>query len=124
VCPRSAPHDRVPEAAPQSDTSDSERCGPEVDPSIRRSDANPNIDPSIRRSDANPSIDPVLAGKHVVVLGAGFAGIAAARRLRRMGIGRVTLLEARDRVGGRTHSVPPRPPAPVLTGQVSSLPSY
>ena len=111
MCPRSAPHDRVPEAAPQSDTSDSERCGPEVDPSIRRSDANPNI-------------DPVLAGKHVVVLGAGFAGIAAARRLRRMGIGRVTLLEARDRVGGRTHSVPPRPPAPVLTGQVSSLPSY
>ncbi len=38
-----------------------------------------------------------------VVIGAGFAGLAAADHLRRGGIG-VTVLEARDRVGGRVHS--------------------
>ena len=36
----------------------------------------------------------------VIVLGAGFAGLAAAQRLRSAGC-RVLLLEARDRVGGR-----------------------
>ncbi|KAJ1489656.1 hypothetical protein T484DRAFT_1885441 [Baffinella frigidus] len=50
--------------------------------------------------------DPALSSKRVVVIGAGFAGVAAARRLCRMGVGHVTLLEARDRVGGRTHSLP------------------
>lgn len=38
----------------------------------------------------------------VVVVGAGFAGLAAARELRRRGIGNVVVLEARNRVGGRT----------------------
>ena len=37
----------------------------------------------------------------VVVLGAGFAGITAARDLREAGV-RVVVLEARDRIGGRT----------------------
>ena len=40
----------------------------------------------------------------VVVVGAGIAGLAAASRLRRAGIPCV-VLEARDRVGGRLHTV-------------------
>jgi monoamine oxidase len=41
------------------------------------------------------------AGADVVVIGAGFAGLVAARELGRAGFG-VLVLEARDRVGGRT----------------------
>ena len=41
----------------------------------------------------------------IVVIGAGAAGIAAARRLRALGLATV-ILEARDRVGGRAHTVP------------------
>ena len=42
-----------------------------------------------------------LMDADVVVLGAGFAGITAARDLREAGV-RVVVLEARDRIGGRT----------------------
>ena len=37
---------------------------------------------------------------HVVVVGAGFAGLVAARELRRRGV-ETTVLEARERTGGR-----------------------
>lgn len=38
-----------------------------------------------------------------VVIGAGFAGLTAARDVRKAG-GRVVVLEARDRIGGRVHT--------------------
>jgi monoamine oxidase len=40
----------------------------------------------------------------VVVVGAGLAGLTTARRLVQKGVGSVVVLEARDRVGGRTHT--------------------
>jgi monoamine oxidase len=51
----------------------------------------------------------------VIVIGAGAAGIAAARRLRAAGRG-VTVLEARDRVGGRVWTAHDLAPAPVELG--------
>ncbi|MEU8530622.1 MULTISPECIES: protoporphyrinogen oxidase [Streptomyces] len=42
-------------------------------------------------------------GRHVVVVGGGIAGLAAAHRLAGAGV-RVTLLEATDRVGGKLHA--------------------
>jgi monoamine oxidase len=45
-----------------------------------------------------------MAGADVVVVGAGAAGIAAARRLYEAGLD-VLLVEAADRIGGRAHSI-------------------
>lgn len=42
----------------------------------------------------------------VVIIGAGLAGLAAAYELSKTGNYHITVLEARDRVGGRVHSVP------------------
>ena len=42
---------------------------------------------------------------HIVVIGAGAAGLMAARELGRAGK-KVTILEARDRCGGRIHPLP------------------
>src|SRR6202521_2516501 len=42
---------------------------------------------------------------HIVVIGAGAAGLMSARELARAGK-RVTILEARDRCGGRIHPLP------------------
>src|SRR5439155_22264426 len=43
----------------------------------------------------------------VAVIGAGAAGIGAARRLVEAGTVSVLVLEARDRVGGRVHTIAP-----------------
>ena len=52
---------------------------------------------------AGPSALPDASGARVLVLGAGVAGLAAAARLQAAGA-RVTVLEARDRIGGRVYS--------------------
>ena len=51
----------------------------------------------------------------VIVVGAGAAGLAAARRLRNRGV-KATALEARGRVGGRAWTVRPRPDLPLDLG--------
>ena len=61
--------------------------------------------------------------KRVVVIGAGFAGLAAADTLRAGGT-EVTVLEARDRVGGRVWSVPFGEGAVVERGAEFILPGY
>src|SRR5258708_34173995 len=43
----------------------------------------------------------------VAIVGAGAAGIGAARRLVKIGSVSVLVLEARDRVGGRVHTIEP-----------------
>jgi len=62
-------------------------------------------------------------GTRVVVVGAGFAGLAAADALRARGA-EVTVLEARDRVGGRVWSVPFGDGAVVERGAEFILPDY
>lgn len=49
-------------------------------------------------------LSPAPRGKHVVIIGAGLAGLASAYELGKLGY-TCTLLEARDRVGGRCWSV-------------------
>ena len=59
----------------------------------------------------------------MVVIGAGFAGLAAADALRAGGA-EVTVLEARDRVGGRVWSVPFGEGAVIERGAEFILPGY
>lgn len=43
--------------------------------------------------------------KKIIVIGAGVSGLACASQLRDYGFENVLILEARDRIGGRTHTV-------------------
>src|ERR1700690_1261960 len=54
-------------------------------------------------------------GDRVIVVGAGFAGLTAAWLLSELKIN-VTVLEARDRVGGRVHSVKGLTPGRLVEG--------
>ena len=59
---------------------------------------------------------PAEARTDVVVIGAGVAGLAAARRLREHGVQSI-VLEARTRIGGRVYSIrDPRSPIPIELG--------
>jgi monoamine oxidase len=53
---------------------------------------------------AHRTSSPALSGTHVIVAGAGLAGLTAARDLEAAGA-RVTVVEARHRVGGRVHTL-------------------
>ena len=57
--------------------------------------------PALTTEASRPRRGEARAGADVVVIGAGFAGLVAARELGRAGLD-VLVLEARDRVGGRT----------------------
>ena len=61
---------------------------------------------TLNHSQGNASARPIYLpkGAHVVVVGAGFAGIGAAELLIGEGY-KVTHVEARDRIGGRAYSV-------------------
>lgn len=41
----------------------------------------------------------------IIIIGAGAAGIAAAARLIEKGLKNITILEGKDRIGGRIHTV-------------------
>lgn len=55
---------------------------------------------------AYPTFLPGKKPQHVLIIGAGFSGLAAAYKLKKEGI-KVTILEARNRVGGRVFSHQP-----------------
>src|SRR5687767_12988312 len=60
--------------------------------------------PRITRCDSSERYAHSMSRVRVVVAGAGLAGLTAARYLERIGA-EVTVVEARDRVGGRVHTI-------------------
>jgi monoamine oxidase len=80
-----------------------QRFGPPADPASRREFLRQSLAAGTALLLSGPRVlaEPVKAvGKSVVVIGAGFAGLAAAYELGAVGY-RVTVIEARNRVGGR-----------------------
>jgi hypothetical protein len=72
--------------------------------------------PIVINEATKPPLDAKSARARVVVIGAGVAGMAAARDLAQMGL-HVTILEARARTGGRVHTA-------VLDGDATAPPAY
>jgi monoamine oxidase len=62
--------------------------------------------PTATFDDGSDAIPPGLAGdpEHVIIVGAGWAGLTLANALRNAGVDHV-VLEGRDRIGGRAHTV-------------------
>ena len=76
----------------------------------------PSASPSASTASSSLSASPSgSGGPRVLVIGAGAAGLAAAGRLAAAGV-RVTVLEARDRVGGRIHTTTTWPDLPIDLG--------
>ena len=101
----------APPRADSEDKSDSASRSSPNDPKVSPADAPPKVSPA----DAPPIPRARVAwttGRppRVIVVGGGPAGLSAARLLTLHGV-RATVLEARDRVGGRVHTVtlPARP---------------
>ena len=56
----------------------------------------------------------------VAIIGAGAAGLGAANALKNSGLS-VIVLEARDRVGGRAHTIRPRPTSPSISAAAGCI---
>lgn len=68
-------------------------------------DDHPNLRVPGKAASKHAALPPPPGGrKHIVVIGAGYSGLAAARQLHMLGH-QVTVLEARDRTGGRVHTI-------------------
>ena len=53
----------------------------------------------------NRNMQHDIFDKSVIVIGGGFAGLRSALELKRLGYKHITVLEARNRVGGRVHTL-------------------
>ena len=72
--------------------------------------------PALTTQASRPRQGQARADVDVVIIGAGAAGLAAARTLRAAGV-RIVILEARGRVGGRIFTYrDPRVPVPIELG--------
>jgi monoamine oxidase len=62
--------------------------------------------PGLVRAATADEAPPAAGHRNVVIIGAGLSGLMAGRELRRHGVDSFVVLEARDRVGGRTLNMP------------------